>query len=65
MTLQETYKKLENDYFNLLIVDPNPLHDLIHFSLILRLENTAAAAAAAAARAASVEAKMPTIYVWQ
>ena len=40
MTLQETYKTLENDCFNLLTVDPNPLHDLNHFSLILRLENT-------------------------
>ena len=49
MRLQETYKTLENDCFNgprpapLLIVDPNPLHDLNHFSLILRLENTGVA----------------------
>ena len=49
MTLHDTYKKLENDCFNgprpapLLIVDPNPPHDLKYFSLILRLENTLAA----------------------
>ena len=41
MTLQVKYNKLENDCFNLLIVDPNPPHDLKYFSLILRLENTA------------------------
>ena len=41
MTLQAKYNKLENDCFNLLTVDPNPPHDLNHFSLILRLENTA------------------------
>ena len=41
MTPQETYKTLENDCFNLLTVDPNPPHDLNHFSLILGLENTA------------------------
>ena len=40
MRLQNTYKKLENDCFNLLTFDPNPPHDLNHFSLILRLENT-------------------------
>ena len=40
MTLQVKYNKLENDCFNLLIVDPNPPHDLNHFSLFLRLENT-------------------------
>ena len=40
MTPQETYKTLENDCFNLLTVDPNPPHDLNHFSLILGLENT-------------------------
>ena len=40
MTLHGTYKKLENDCSNLLTVDPNPPHDLKHFSLILRLENT-------------------------
>ena len=40
MTLQAKYNKLENDCFNLLTVDPNPPHDLNHFSLILRLENT-------------------------
>ena len=40
MTLQAKYNKLENDCFNLLTVDPNLLHDLKHFSLILRLENT-------------------------
>ena len=40
MTLQVKYNKLENDCFNLLIVDPNPPHDLKYFSLILRLENT-------------------------
>ena len=41
MTLQVKYNKLENDCFNLLIVDPNPPHDLKYFSLFLRLENTA------------------------
>ena len=41
MTLHDTYKKLENDCFNPLTVDPNPSLDLNHFSLILRLENTA------------------------
>ena len=41
MTLEDTYKMLENDCFNLLTVDPNPPHDLKYFSLILRLENTA------------------------
>ena len=40
MTPQETYKTLENDCFNPLTVDPNPLHDNYRFSLILRLENT-------------------------
>ena len=40
MTLHDTYKKLENDCFNPLTVDPNPSLDLNHFSLILRLENT-------------------------
>ena len=40
MTLQVKYKKLENDCFNLLTVDPNPPLDLNHFSLILRLEDT-------------------------
>ena len=40
MTPQETYKTLENDCFNPLTVDPNPPHDLNHFSLFLRLENT-------------------------
>ena len=40
MRLQAKYNKHENDCFNLLTVDPNPLHDLNHFSLILRLENT-------------------------
>ena len=40
MTLQVKYNKLENDCFNLLIVDPNPPHDLKYFSLFLRLENT-------------------------
>ena len=41
MTLQVKYKKLENDCFNLLTVDPNPPHDINHFSRFLRLENTA------------------------
>ena len=47
MTLQAKYNKPENDCSNgprpapPLIVDPNPPHDLKHFSLILRLENTA------------------------
>ena len=41
MTLQVKYNKLENDCFNPLTVDPNPPHDLNHFSLFLRLENTA------------------------
>ena len=40
MRLQARFKTLENDCFNLLIVDPNPPLDLIHFSLFLRLENT-------------------------
>ena len=40
MTLQVKYNKLENDCFNPLTVDPNPPHDLNHFSLFLRLENT-------------------------
>ena len=40
MTLQVKYKKLENDCFNLLTVDPNPPHDLKYFNRILRLENT-------------------------
>ena len=40
MTLQVKYKKLENDCFNLLTVDPNPPHDINHFSRFLRLENT-------------------------
>ena len=40
MTLQVKYNKLENDCFNPLTVDPNPLHDNYRFSLILRLENT-------------------------
>ena len=40
MTLQVKYKKLENDCFNLLTVDPNPPHDINHFSRLLRLENT-------------------------
>jgi hypothetical protein len=40
MTRQAKYSRLENDCFNLLIVDPNPLHDLNHFSRFLRLENT-------------------------
>ena len=48
MTLEAKYDKLENDCFNgsgprpatLSTVDPNLLHDLKHFSLILRLENT-------------------------
>ena len=43
MTLQVKYKKLENDCFNLLTVDPNPPHDINHFSRFLRLENTAPA----------------------
>ena len=43
MTLQVKYKKLENDCFNLLTVDPNPPHDINHFSRFLRLENTPAA----------------------
>ena len=42
MRLQARFKTLENDCFNLLIVDPNPPLDLIHFSLFLRLENTVA-----------------------
>ena len=40
MTLQAKYNTLEKNCFNPLTVDPNPLHDLNHFSLILRLENT-------------------------
>ena len=40
MRLQAKYNKHENDCFNLLTVDPNPPHDLNHFSLILGLENT-------------------------
>ena len=52
MTLQVKYNKLENDCFNPLTVDPNPPHDLNHFSLFLRLENTAQAFAGTTSRLA-------------
>ena len=56
MTLQAKYNKLENDCFNLLTVDPNPPHDLNHFSLILRLENTRESAGESAGMCIVVQA---------